>query len=183
MRRHLAYAAGAAALALAGCGGDDPTPQVADPTSSASVSASPSATAAVEKEAWERKTDDGAVAFVEHWLEVMNEAENSGETDEFRSLGTEDCQTCGRIATYTDRLYASGGYSRSDGWDVLSASDPRPGPDKTTLVAVNVRTSRQELKENATAEVRTNKPSEVTLTAYARWTGSAWTMTEVELVQ
>ena len=109
MRRHLAYAAGAAVLALTGCGGDDPTPQVADPTPSASVSPSPSASAAAEKEAWEKKTDDGAVAFVEHWLEVFNEMQVTGETDRRWGDQRSDCETCANFVEITDDIYESGG--------------------------------------------------------------------------
>ncbi|NYD57547.1 hypothetical protein BKA08_001785 [Nocardioides marinisabuli] len=183
MRRHLAYAAaGAVVLALTSCG-DDPEPQVADPTSTPSSSSSPSESAAAEKEPWEEKTDDGAVAFVAHWLEVMNEAENSGDTVAFRELATDQCQTCDRIASYTDQLYESGGYSKSQAWSVQSVSEPRKGPERSTLIAVNVLTSDQKLKESSTSPVRVNEASEVTLTAYVRWTGSAWAMSEVELVQ
>ena len=88
MRRHLAYAAtGAVVLALTGCG-DDPEPRVADPTSTPKSSSSPSASAAIEKEPWEEKTDDGAVAFVEHWLEVFNEMQRDGDQDDLRALST-----------------------------------------------------------------------------------------------
>ncbi len=106
MRRHLAYAAGAAVLALTGCGGDDPTPQVADPTPSASVSPSPSASAAAEKEAWEKKTDDGAVAFVEHWLEVFNEMQVTRRADRAsRPSAHRDCETCANFVEITDGIY------------------------------------------------------------------------------
>ncbi len=101
MRRHLAYAAGAAVLALAGCGGDDPTPQVADPTPTASVSASPSASAAVEKEAWEKKTEAGAIAFAKRWVRLFDEAKSSGDTAELEAVSSDDCKTCQNFISLT----------------------------------------------------------------------------------
>lgn len=144
MRRHLAYAAGAAVLALAGCGGDDLTPQVADPTSSPSVSASPSASAAVKKEAWEKKTDDGAVAFVEHWLEVFNEMQTTSNTADFEAIAASDCSACEEFVSITREISSEGGSVDSNGWSMIDAA-----------VSASSSTSKKELAVRCQGPVRT----------------------------
>lgn len=180
MRRHLAYAAGAAALALAGCGGDDPTPQVADPTPTASASASPSASAAAEKEAWEKKTDDGAVAFVEHWLEVFNEMQVTGKQSELRAISSDACESCSNIFTKSEAIYGSDGSIRTKGWSVDQIG-VSPGLEKgERQVAVRVQQAPQTIVTGDGK--KTNYPGgPLTVTATVAWSRGSWTMQELAL--
>ncbi len=180
MRRHLAYAAGAAVLALAGCGGDDPTPQVADPTPSASVSASPSASAAVEKEAWEKKTDDGAVAFVEHWLEVFNEMQVTGERSDLRAISSGECQSCANIFEKSEEIYGAGGSIQTKGWSVDQIGISPGLEDDERQVAVRVRQTPQTVM-SADGEKTKFPGGPLTVTATVAWSGNEWTMQELAL--
>lgn len=181
MRRHLAYAAGAAALALAGCGGDDPTPQVADPTSSPSVSASPSASAAVEKEAWEKKTEAGARAFIERWIEIFNESRSSGETQALSSVSTADCETCSNFVVLIDRIYGDGGSVVTDGWEVTQFADSVDDSAGRLVIPISVSQAPQELRESAGSEVQKNPGGRTGFVATVTWQSGGWQMKRLDI--
>jgi hypothetical protein len=174
MRRHLAYAAGAAVLALAGCGGDDPTPQVADPTSSASVSAPPSASAAVEKEAWEKKTEAGAEAFTERWVSAFNDMQASGEAGDFKELSTNDCETCRNFLELTDQAYANGGRIESGGWRIKSSAATSLDVPDGHQFALRVRQMPQRIYETVDAEPTTFPGGTVTFLSTVVWQSGGW---------
>ncbi|MBM7507693.1 hypothetical protein JOE61_001507 [Nocardioides salarius] len=180
MRRHLAYAAGAAVLALAGCGGDDPTPQVADPTPSASVSASPSASAAVEKEAWEKKTEAGAEAFAKRWVRAFNEMQASGEVGEFENLSTSECETCRNFVEMTDQAYANGGRIESDGWRIRSVAATSLDVPNGHQFALRVRQLPQQIFETAEAEPTSFPGGTVTFLSTVVWQSGGWRMSAWE---
>ena len=69
-RRWLAAAVCVPLLAV-GCSDEEPTPKFAP---SESPSPSETTTPTAEPEAWEVKSEDGAVAFAEHWVDVFNDA-------------------------------------------------------------------------------------------------------------
>ena len=179
MRRHLAYAACAAVLALAGCGGDDPTPQVAEPTPTASVSASPSASAAVEKEAWEKKTDDGAVAFVEHWLEVFNEMQVTGEQSELRAISSGDCETCSNFFESADAVYKSGGSIKTEGWTVDQIALSPSKDDRRRTVGLRIMQAAQTV-DFGNGDKRRYPGGPLTMTASLHWQAGEWEMVELE---
>ena len=69
-RRLLAAAACVPLLAALGaCSEDEPEPKFAP-----SESPAPTETITPEPAAWEEKSEDGAVAFAEHWVDVFNES-------------------------------------------------------------------------------------------------------------
>ena len=176
MRRHLAYAAaGAVVLALTGCG-DDPEPRVADPTSTPSSSSSPSESAAAEKEPWKEKTDDGAVAFVEHWLSTFNEMQSTGETVAFRELATIECETCANFVSLADETYSGGGRIQSDGWRLKSASPTSLDVPGGYQLALSVRQMPQKVYETAKAEPESFPGGTVTFLATVVWTNDGWRM-------
>lgn len=102
----------------AGCsGGDERSEPVIDQqavASEATPSPTPSATPAPEP--WEKRTKAGAVAFVEHWVEVFNEAGATGDSSGLRTVSTPECTTCLQLATLIDDFAAEGVTIRTDGW-------------------------------------------------------------------
>ena len=82
-RRWMAAAVCVPLLAVGGCSDDEPEPKFAP-----SESPSPTESSTPAPEAWEVKSEDGAVAFAEHWVDVFNEAHGSGETPH-ASISTE----------------------------------------------------------------------------------------------
>lgn len=179
MRRHLAYAAaGAVVLALTSCG-DDPEPQVADPTSTPSSSSSPSESAAAEKEPWEEKTDDGAVAFVEHWLDVFNEMQTSANTQEFSSIGTDGCRACAEFVSINQEIAADGGTIESKGWKLIDAAVGAASTNAKKEVVAHLDQSPERISYSGAKKPREYPGGEATVLMTLVWQESTWVMDEV----
>ena len=101
------------ALGLAGCSDDDPEPAPAPPSSEP---ASPSTTAASGPtppempDAAKARTDKGAEAFVRYWLEVVNHAQATGETQVLEAMSESTCAGCRGIAEAVTEAYKGGGH-------------------------------------------------------------------------
>lgn len=180
MRRHLAYAAaGAVALALAGCGGDDPTPKVADPTSAPSAAPSADESAAAEKEPWDERSDDGAIAFVKHWLDVFNEMHTSAETDEFEAIATADCRACSEFVSIAESIQSDGGTMDSAGWSLLDAAVGAASTASSKEVAARLHQAAETIEYADGREPTTYPGGRVTVLMTVVWQSGAWTMDEV----
>lgn len=126
--RGLAVVAASACLGLglAGCGGSAKPSTLPKP--SASSSPSPSATPPVLPAAAKEKTKAGAIAFVRHYVDVLNYATFSGETDTARKLDGEHCESCERMLAAIDAIYENGGQVEGGAWKPSPVSQaPQPG--------------------------------------------------------
>src|SRR6188472_1118800 len=91
-RHTLAAICGVLCLLLAGCGGSpEPKPP---PKTEPSTSPSPSATPPVMPAAAKEKTKAGAIAFVRHYIGLINYTQATGSTAELAQSETSDCNTC-----------------------------------------------------------------------------------------
>ena len=108
----------AAGVLLSGCGGDSPEPKPLPKDSKSSASASPSATPPVMPAAAKKKTKAGAEAFVEHYIEVVNYAGESGSTRELQTLSLNTCVKCKALADGIAKVYSDGGRIVGGGWKV-----------------------------------------------------------------
>jgi hypothetical protein len=71
-----------------------------------------------------------AKAFARHYFDVINYSARTGDTQELRKLGTDDCVSCEAIAHNIERIYGAGGHIESENWQlrqvsVFKASDGR----------------------------------------------------------
>lgn len=119
------------ATVLAGCA-DDPAPREpgrsASPTPTSTASPPPMPEQATENSA------EGAAAFLDHYLDVMNYASHTGDVDPLRDLSLDDCTGCQKyIDLYTDH-YASGGSYEGGEWTVPQLALDH-GPDETFLTS------------------------------------------------
>jgi hypothetical protein len=106
MRRLVVSAA--LVLVVAGCGGDPK----ADPTttpSSPSTSVTPTATPPVMPEAAKANTKAGAVAFVKHYIDLINYAQATGHIDVLAAVEDPGCDSCGNGRSALARIYSAGG--------------------------------------------------------------------------
>ena len=181
MRRTIGALASSLALAatLSACGGD-PEPRFEEQPSAAPSTASPSAPA--EPEPWEEKSDDGAVAFVGHWLTLFREAENSGATDALRSASAPSCESCERFATEIERIYDQGGHIRSDGWSITTIAPPVRDRSSAS-VAFEVRQSDQRVRETANGDEVVNRGISIGLAAELTWEDGRWLMGRLDIVR
>lgn len=100
-------------LMLTGCGGGDPK---ADPSPSPSPSSpvtSPVNTtrsAPVMPEAAKAETKAGAIAFVNHYFDLINFAQRTGSLDELAASESEACGSCSSGRNLLASIYGSGGH-------------------------------------------------------------------------
>lgn len=160
---------------LSACGGD-PEPRFQEEPSAAPSASPPSASA--EPEAWEERTDDGAVAFVEHWIDEFNAMQTSGQTEEFAALGTGDCETCKNFVAITDEIYSDGSRIESDGWAITQADVPPNQAGQIRDVSVRIRQAPETIYgPDGDSE---DKPGGViTVVATVEWRQNSWVMTDV----
>ncbi|MEN8705260.1 MAG: DUF6318 family protein [Nocardioides marinisabuli] len=181
MRRHLAYAAaGAVVLALTSCG-DDPEPQVADPTSTPSSSSSPTESAAAEKEPWEKKSEEGAMAFIEHWIRTFNAARASGTTEQLVEVSSPSCETCSNFVALIDRIYGDGGSLQTEGWHVVQFAEPLEDTNDSLVVPISVQQAPQTLRESANSRVQKNPGGRAGFVATVTWQSGRWNMERLDL--
>jgi hypothetical protein len=104
-------------LALGACSDDDPepkfapTPSTSAPTEESTSPASPSdpVEPSMPTEAT-RDSDAGAEAFVRYWIEMVNFAQRTGQTNGLRKLNDVRCAGCRGMVEAIDSAYRSGGH-------------------------------------------------------------------------
>ena len=89
------------ALALVGC--SDPQPKEPDgPT------ATPTQVAPTLPEAATEDSEEGAVVFVKHYIELLNYAANTGDVKPLREASDPNCEGCTSYADYYVSVYEQG---------------------------------------------------------------------------
>lgn len=176
--RHLLTLVAGLPLLLAGCA-DDPSPQIAPPEPSASTTLlSPQ-----PKEPWQKKSKAGAVAFAEHWVEVFNEAQETGEVDELRAISDSGCGTCTGVMEQIEGLYGSDGHLISKGWKVRSSTAIEQVPTPRSRVALRIHRAAQVVVLGEDAKRKRYPASEVTMSARLAWGPRGWVMQDLVAVQ
>jgi hypothetical protein len=168
-----------APLLLAGCS-DDPQPRFEQ---SPSDSPSESSSDPAEPKAWEVKSEKGAVAFAEHWMDVLSSAMNGGDTSALRDISAPECELCGDFAQRLDRIRSSGGFYRSDGWKVVQAVTVQEMPSGQGAVALRMFQSAETLRESEGSKVIRHPASRATWSTRMEWRQGAWILTDLELEQ
>lgn len=114
-----------ASVALAGCTSDspdaDPSPAATSATGSPTASAPPSGTPSpsgpptLPTEA-QGRSKAAAVAFVEHWIDVINYTGETLDTGPLRELSAPSCGSCRALIEATDELQRRGGRIEGQVW-------------------------------------------------------------------
>lgn len=112
-------------LLAAGCGGHPVQPPPFTPSTSAPSSPATSASPHAET----------AEDFIRRWVEVSNRMQNTGDTGEYRGL-VDGCKACISVAADIERIYAAGGFVRTDGWEILSLGGASGPSNKPTVVFI-----------------------------------------------
>lgn len=184
MRAYVAAVAALVVLGAAGCSGDDPEPNIADPvetTSPVESTTSPEPTDEGTPEPWEEKSKAGAIAFVRHWLELFNEAETTGSTEMLADVSMSECETCTNFIHLIDSTYERGGAIRSDGWRVTKYSFS-PSFDADGRISLTIKQSRQTWRRGAQTQVDRYPGGVVRYSASVHWSGN-WNLARMDLVK
>jgi hypothetical protein len=149
-------------LALAACSADPATPPPFTPGTSAS---SPSASATVHAETAEE--------FIRRWEAAGDAMQLDGDTTAFRSLSSENCESCTAFADSVEGAYANGGYIKYDGtrirWIKRQAA---------RVYDVRVASGPTEYKESEAGAVKHFDGGTVTMRLTLRRTSDGWRVLE-----
>ena len=166
------------ALTLSACGGD-PEPRFEEepsPTPSEVTSSAPA------KEAWEEKSDDGAIAFVEHWIDEFNLAVSTGDTQTLAELSASACVTCQNFIDLTDKIYRAGGRVESAGWSVRSLSEPKKS-EGGTLISANFRQPEETIWPTSDSKPDTYSGGPIDYVLTLNWRDKRWQMASMDVLQ
>jgi len=103
----------AAGVMLSGCSGD---PEPREPEPSSSSTPDPTATPPPLPEAATVESTEGAAAFVDYYLEVLNYAAHTGDTDPVRDLSGPECGSCDNYISTVSGIYEDGGRVVGGDW-------------------------------------------------------------------
>lgn len=173
MRRTFVPYLALTAVLLAGCSGK-PAPREPDSTGSASPEAT--ATPPPLPEAATQETAEGAASFVDHYLDVLNYASQTGDTTLLQAVSRTDCDGCtDYIRHYQERAEAGG---RIEGGE-FSAGDISVGQYGTdTSLQTELLISAGFVVETAESDREEFDASTETVTFVARYEGGAWKMAQ-----
>jgi serine/threonine protein kinase len=91
-------------------------------------------------------TAEGAIAFVQHWFEVLNYATSSGDTGPFDKASSPGCQTCAAVSKTIRTQYQSGGALRGGQYTVRNVSaDDLFTPERPVVRVVFDRSARSSI--------------------------------------
>lgn len=163
-------------LALSACG-SDPEPRFeADP----SPAPSEVTTSATAKEAWEEKSDDGAIAFVEHWIDEFNKMRATGDTGTVADLSSKTCDSCRNFVQLTNQIYDAGGSLETAGWMPLTVSQPAESSSDAPVLSVRVKQAPQTVIESRESEPVEYDGGRIDLVAHLKWARDRWQMTRLD---
>ncbi len=116
-------------LLLVSCSGDDPEPILSPSDSLTPTNSEPASTPTEISETSEE--------FVERWVDLNNEMQTSGDTNEYRAASPK-CQPCQSFADQIDDIYSAGGFVRTNGWQILEIG-PADGPKERPRHDVEIK--------------------------------------------
>lgn len=173
------FAVGVVLLAvgvLSGCGGTTDAGPPPAPATTPSASATPPPPAMPD--AARQHTKAGAVAFVRHYVDLINHAQATGETQALKAVEDPQCLSCRSVRSHLRALYARGGSITSGAWQVASAPHVSPNPDiQGFTVEALIRTSAQIINDGSGHVKRVRGGSNI-LTFLVKRFGRSWRVSQ-----
>lgn len=189
-------AAGLALALLVGCsgdtdtGGDEPsaTASAEAPSEPAPSKTSPStgtdipSTAPTPPETATGTSNEALQAYVGYWIDTLNYATVSGDSESLRAVSTEKCQTCQDFAGTLDQIYGAGGQVETDGWSLRAAVPLADRPDNEPALRVEALVSPQTVTQTKGAEAETYGGGQQAMTIFLVSRGEGWLVDRLDIV-
>jgi hypothetical protein len=169
--RRIAIAALALPLLLGACADDEPVPKLPDTSSPTSP-----VTETAEPQPWEEESDDGAVAFTEYWIDLLNGARLRADFAPLKAASTESCETCASFLDVLEQLHGPGGLYESKPWRVEQTGVIAGVASGSAKVAIRVRAPAERVRTPGESEIRLHAATTDTYEATVVWAESAWKM-------
>lgn len=156
---------------LSGCMGD---PEPIEPTTSPTptVTVTPPEMPEQAKE----ESSEGATAFLQHYIAVLNYASATGDVEEFKRLSHPDCSGCDKYRDAFLEMYAAGGWMKGGEWTFTETRVRTRGSE--VFVTTTMDLARSHYKETRDAEERASQPSQDVLTFALVRDEGAWKVTQ-----
>lgn len=160
----LAAASTALALLLTACGGSTGEPS-ANPT---------------ERPEYARQAGEaGAERFAGYWVEALNEASDTGDTEALRSLSATSCAACTDFANQLDTIYGADGRVESEGWQVGKVVPEAGATDDDVTLLVTFQVPPQKVYPSADAEPESYEGGEQAFRMTLTREDGDWTITNL----
>lgn len=130
-------------------------PEVIEPEPAASPTASARPAPTMPEQARE-DSDEGRVAFVTHWIDVLNYASATGQTAELEDLSADDCSGCLEYIDLYRDTYESGGSVEGAEWEVEDLAIDQRDP---SVVFVRYRAGEVRFRASSESSVEVSAPS------------------------
>lgn len=129
-------------------------------------------------EAAKAETKAGAMAFVRHYVELVNHAQATGDIDELQSAEQAGCRSCRAAREGVRKHYQSGGSINGGDWHIDSASAIRNAAIAGWVVDLNVTFGRQTISFGSSQPDKVNEPGRMILSIQVHRSDDAWKVLE-----
>jgi Family of unknown function (DUF6318) len=177
----------AGALLAAGCSADEP---VAEPQPPPAPKTSPVTTAsptpvplppppalpAVARE----NTKAGAVAFAQHYVDLVNHAAATGEVLPLYRFSSATCKSCSTAAATIEGIYGGGGAIRQYRWTLRRYNTIQTGHSREWLVVLGIRSSPHTVNDPTVDQSRRLAGGNFAISMYVKWNRSGWTVSRMD---
>ena len=157
----------AAALLFTGCTEDKP--REPDPT----TKPSPTATVPAMPDAAREGTDEGAIAFVKHYIDVFN----TGDVKELQKLSDPKCEACNNYIDLYEKTYADGGYFNDSDWTMSELTAELQG--QTVVVFAHVAAPPGSYRITGNGAEKPGDPEDFDGTFVPRFKNGGWLLKEI----
>ena len=117
-----------------------------------------------------------AKAFVEYYIDLLNYAMVSGDTEAFRAASS-NCEGCDRYAELFEQTHEGGGEAQTKGWAITytSAHSVR----KSVVALVEIDAARLVLKPSNNSAIETSPSESYSLKIDLKRTSGTWSVTNL----
>jgi hypothetical protein len=170
------------ALVLSGCGTGGSAAPEPKPLERVAASASPSATPGPPRLPAVTRGDSerAAAAFVKHYIDVLNYAARTLDTEPMLALSSSDCAACSSISDLLLDVEASGGHIEGGAWSVLEViALPHPTAGQRKMHVV-IQAEPQRMYESPAQEPRAFPGGRTLFTFSVKVRARGWEVLRIE---
>ena len=118
-----------------------------------------------------------AKAFVEYYIDLLNYAMVSGDTEAFRAASMPGCGGCADYVDFVNGIYADGGYYQTGGWNDLRVV--LSGRDSGLLFAITATAPPVRYKLSRSAKARTTDGERFTFSVVLEEVKGQWSTSDI----
>lgn len=163
-----------ALVLLSACSGD-PEPREPAP----SPSASPTATPPDMPDLANEESDEGAAAFVAHYVDVFNFAATTGDVTRLRELSSSACEGCSAYIDLYRETYEAGGFFRNSDWSIRDIAVEKL--DNQYFAYVRVTAPTGDYRTTSQGEIKRGNSEDTNLVFVASKATGDWQLMQLGL--